>query len=114
MACGVNGTTAAIRGALTPFANCKSATARRTTRTCCTPPLNSFLNAFWSLVVTSICRAGRAIPQVCAQTFLIGIVLLESFQAVKDLVMDNLNIHSRKSLINVYGAEMAAEVWNRF
>jgi len=30
------------------------------------------------------------------------------------LVMDNLNIHSRKSLINVYGAEMAAEVWNRF
>jgi len=29
------------------------------------------------------------------------------------LVMDNLNIHSRKSLINVYGAEMAAEVWNR-
>src|SRR5881628_3707088 len=85
MACGVNGTTAAIRGALTPFANCKSATARRTTRTCCTPPLNSFLNAFWSLVVTSICRAGPAIPQVCAQTFLIGIVLLESFQAVKDL-----------------------------
>src|SRR5213594_4348943 len=81
MACGVNGTTAAIRGALTPFANCKSATARRTTRTCCTPPLNSFLNAFWSLVVTSICRAGRAIPQVCAQTFLIGVVLLESFQA---------------------------------
>ena len=30
------------------------------------------------------------------------------------LVMDNLNIHSRKSLIHVYGAEMAAEVWNRF
>ena len=31
---------------LPPLANCKSATARRTTRTCCTPPLNSFLNAF--------------------------------------------------------------------
>jgi hypothetical protein len=30
------------------------------------------------------------------------------------LVMDNLNIHSQKSLTAVYGAEMAAEVWNRF
>jgi hypothetical protein len=30
------------------------------------------------------------------------------------LVMDNLNIHSRKSLIDVYGAEMGAEVWNHF
>jgi hypothetical protein len=30
------------------------------------------------------------------------------------LVMDNLNIHSRKSLTDVYGAEMGAEVWNRF
>ena len=30
------------------------------------------------------------------------------------LVMDNLNIHSRKSLTDVYGAEMAAEVWSRF
>ena len=37
------------------------------------------------LLVTSIRRAGRAIPQVCAKTFLIGIVLLESFQAVRDL-----------------------------
>jgi hypothetical protein len=30
------------------------------------------------------------------------------------LVMDNLNIHCRKSLADVYSAEMAAEVWNRF
>ena len=44
------------------FSQLQSATARRTTRTCCTPPLNSFLNAFWSFVVTPIRRAGRAIP----------------------------------------------------
>ncbi len=30
------------------------------------------------------------------------------------LVMDNLNIHRRKSLIDAFGAEMAAEVWDRF
>jgi hypothetical protein len=30
------------------------------------------------------------------------------------LVMDNLNIHRRKSLSDVFGAEMASEVWNRF
>ena len=30
------------------------------------------------------------------------------------LVMDNLNIHCRKSLADVYGAEMAAAVWDRF
>jgi len=30
------------------------------------------------------------------------------------LVMDNLNIHSRKSLSDVFGARMAAEVWRRF
>ena len=30
------------------------------------------------------------------------------------LVMDNLNIHHRKSLTDVFGAEMAAEVWDRF
>ena len=54
---------------LTPLANCKSATAHKTTRTCCTPPLNSFLNSFWSFVVTSIRRAGRAIRPVCAKHF---------------------------------------------
>jgi hypothetical protein len=30
------------------------------------------------------------------------------------LVMDNLNIHCQKSLTDVFGAEMAAEVWDRF
>jgi hypothetical protein len=28
--------------------------------------------------------------------------------------MDNLNIHSQKSLVDAFGAAMAAEVWNRF
>ena len=30
------------------------------------------------------------------------------------LVMDNLNIHSQKSLVEVFGAAMAGEVWDRF
>ena len=30
------------------------------------------------------------------------------------LVMDNLNIHCRKSLTDAFGAEMGSEVWNRF
>ena len=30
------------------------------------------------------------------------------------LVLDNLNIDRRKALADVFGAEMAAEVWNRF
>ncbi len=30
------------------------------------------------------------------------------------LVVDNLNIHSRKSLSDAFGDEMAAEVWGRF
>ena len=30
------------------------------------------------------------------------------------LIMDNLNIHRRKALADVFGAEMAAEVWDRF
>ena len=30
------------------------------------------------------------------------------------LVMDNLNIHRRKALVDVFGAEMATEVWDRF
>jgi transposase len=30
------------------------------------------------------------------------------------LVMDNLNIHHRKALSDVFGAEMATEVWDRF
>ena len=30
------------------------------------------------------------------------------------LVMDNLNIHRRKALTDAFGAEMAAQVWDRF
>jgi hypothetical protein len=30
------------------------------------------------------------------------------------LAMDNLNIHRRKSLVDVFGAEMPTEVWDRF
>src|SRR5262252_3894798 len=30
------------------------------------------------------------------------------------LVLDNLNIHRRKALADVFGTEMAAEVWDRF
>jgi len=30
------------------------------------------------------------------------------------LVMDNLNIHRRKALADVFGTEMAAQVWDRF
>ena len=30
------------------------------------------------------------------------------------LVMDNLNIHGRKSLINAYGTEVGSEIWDRF
>ena len=30
------------------------------------------------------------------------------------LVVDNLNIHRRKALTDVFGAEMGTEVWDRF
>jgi hypothetical protein len=30
------------------------------------------------------------------------------------LVMDNLNIHRRKSLTDLYGPELGGEIWNRF
>ena len=30
------------------------------------------------------------------------------------LVMDNLNIHRKKALVDAFGAEMATEVWERF
>ena len=30
------------------------------------------------------------------------------------LVMDNLNIHRRKSLTDLYGAEVGDEIWDRF
>jgi hypothetical protein len=43
------------------LANCRSASVRRTTRTCCTPPLSSLASSFWSFGVTSILRGGRPI-----------------------------------------------------
>ncbi len=30
------------------------------------------------------------------------------------LVMDNLNIHRRKSLTDIFGAEVGGEIWDRF
>ena len=66
---GVNGTMAATRDALTPLASCRRATARKTTRTCCTPRLRSFPNSFLSPVVTSMHNAARAIPKVWCETF---------------------------------------------
>src|SRR3954468_18090331 len=30
------------------------------------------------------------------------------------VVMDNLNIHCRKSLTNLYGAELGGQIWDRF
>src|ERR1043165_8242869 len=74
MPCGVSGTTWEIRGALVPLANCSSARARRTTRTCCTPPLSSFASSFWSLGVTLILRGGRPIPEYAPEQFCIKMV----------------------------------------
>jgi hypothetical protein len=45
-----------------------------------------------------------------------AVTLAMQYPAAKTihLVMDNLNIHHRKSLTDVFGPEMAAEVWDRF
>lgn len=46
----------------------------------------------------------------------VAVSLALAYPAAKTihLVMDNLNIHRQKSLTDVFGAEMAAEVWDRF
>jgi len=46
----------------------------------------------------------------------VAVALALAYPAAKTihLVMDNLNIHRQKSLVEVFGAEMAAEVWDRF
>ena len=46
----------------------------------------------------------------------VAVALALAYPAAKTihLVMDNLNIHSQGSLAEVFGAEMAAEVWDRF
>src|SRR6476659_8387681 len=85
MACGVSGIVLATWGALTSSANCNSAKARRTTRTCCTPPFRRLRNSCWSFLVTSILRGGRPIPRVCAKTILHKNGFYELFQVVKNL-----------------------------
>jgi len=54
-------------------------------------------------------RSGFEFAQVVA-------ALAMEYPAAKTihLVMDNLNIHHRKSLSDVFGAEMATQVWDRF
>jgi hypothetical protein len=46
----------------------------------------------------------------------VAVSLALAYPAAKTihLVMDNLNSHRRKSLSDVFGAEMATEVWDRF
>ena len=46
----------------------------------------------------------------------VAVALALAYPAAKTihLVMDNLNIHCQKSLADVFGAEMAAAVWDRF
>jgi hypothetical protein len=46
----------------------------------------------------------------------VAVALALAYPAAKTihLAMDNLNIHSQKSLADVFGTEMAAEVWERF
>jgi hypothetical protein len=72
-------------GALTSSANFNRAKARRTTRTCCTPPFSRLRNSCWSFFVTSILRGWRPIPRVCAETILHKNDFSELFQAVKYL-----------------------------
>src|SRR5215471_482831 len=85
MAWEVSGTTLAICGALAPFASCNKAKARRTTRTCWTPPLNSLVISFWSFGAISMLRGGRPIPRVCAKTILHKNGFYPDLQAVEDL-----------------------------
>jgi DDE superfamily endonuclease len=54
-------------------------------------------------------RSGFEFAQVA-----VGLALAYPEAKTIHLVMDNLNIHRRNSLADVFGAEMATEVWNRF
>jgi hypothetical protein len=49
----------------------------------------------------------------CAQ---VAVKLAMAYPNAKTIhwVMDNLNIHRRKSLVDVFGEQMAGEVWDRF
>jgi hypothetical protein len=46
----------------------------------------------------------------------VAVTLAMAYSAAKTihLVMDNLNIHRQKALIDAFGQEMATEVWDRF
>jgi hypothetical protein len=54
-------------------------------------------------------RSGFEFAQVAAE-----LALQYSHARTIHLVMDNLNIHRRKSLTDLYGAEFGSEIWNRF
>jgi hypothetical protein len=84
IACGVSGIMPPNARDAHALRQLQSARARRTTRTLCTPPLTNSCRIFRSLADTSICRAGRAMPRGCAETFQIGIVCQEFFPAVLD------------------------------
>ena len=84
IACGVSGTTLEIRGALTPLANCRSAKARRTTRTCCTPPLNSLASSS-GLWLDFDTQGWTGHTQSMRQNISDWNCFLELFQAVRDL-----------------------------
>jgi hypothetical protein len=54
-------------------------------------------------------RSGFEFAQVA-----VGLALAYPNADTIHLVLDNLNIHRRKSLADAFGEEMAAEVWDRF
>src|SRR2546427_7902022 len=56
-------------------------------------------------------RSGFEFAQVAAT---LALAYPEAKTIHQVMFMDNLNIHSRQSLTDVFGVEMAAEVWNRF
>jgi hypothetical protein len=61
MAWEVSGTTLAIRGALLPFASCNKGTARKTTRTCWTPPLNNLASSVCAFLVAVVSGQEQAL-----------------------------------------------------
>lgn len=54
-------------------------------------------------------RSGFEFAQVAAE-----LALQYADARTIHLVMDNLNIHRRKSLTDLYGAEFGGQIWNRF
>ena len=54
-------------------------------------------------------RSGLEFAQVAAE-----LALQYPDATTIHLVLDNLNIHREKSLMNLYGPELGAEIWSRF